>query len=312
MSDNLILFDWFSFTSKVDSWVTITEMLGIDSVHFQPVKGARGYLNRAYFDGISIHYGGRDEVWVEMSGQGCRNFETNGHGNWEALFECVSGDRDYHVTRLDVAFDDHTGLLDIDRLYLDTYDGCFKSKYQYWEVTASSDGKSIYHGSPRSDLRFRIYDKAAERKRVGEHWIRFEMQLRDDRAQQFIDQLLLKPVGEIFFGVLRNYLNYYDRTNDTNKSRWKMAEWWQAFTGIGEQIPLYSCVGTEYNLEKLEHFSIDMSGAAAATYIKINGVEKYLDKINRKYEQSRNPNYQDLVYKTSLNGSQFTDKEGSR
>lgn len=300
MEENLILFDWFSFTSKVDSWVTISDMLGIDSVHFQNVKGARGYLNRAYFDGISIHYGGRDEVWCEMSGQGCRNFETNGHGCWDALFECVSGDKDYHVSRLDVAFDDHSELLDMDQLYVSTYNGYFRSKYQYWEVCASSEGKSIYHGSPKSDLRFRIYDKAAERKREGEHWIRFEMQLRDDRAQQFIDQMLLKPVGEIFFGVLRNYLTYVNPTNDSNKSRWPTSKWWDDFIGSGEEIHLYSTPGTEYNLEKLEHFAIDMGGAAASTYIKIKGVEDFLDKVDRKYEKSRNPKYSDLVYKISL------------
>ncbi|MBQ1233185.1 MAG: replication initiation factor domain-containing protein, partial [Clostridia bacterium] len=40
----------------------------------------------------------------------------------------------------------------------------------------------IYHGSPKSNMYIRIYDKAAERDLEGIHWIRVEMQMRDEIA----------------------------------------------------------------------------------------------------------------------------------
>lgn len=50
-------------------------------------------------------------MWVS----GCRAFESFGSGNYEALFDGAHLEpEDVHTTRLNIAFDDHSGLLDID------------------------------------------------------------------------------------------------------------------------------------------------------------------------------------------------------
>ena len=60
-------------------------------------------------------------MWLEMSGQGCRAFESFGTGNYEALFqEVLDNPSEMNLTRLDVAFDDHGGLLDIGQAAEDT------------------------------------------------------------------------------------------------------------------------------------------------------------------------------------------------
>lgn len=105
---NKIIYDWVSITSKIHSPDGFIRMLGLDNpgISWELMKGAHGYRDRLYWERISIHFNGRDDmgIWLEMSGQGCRAFESFGSGDYESLFAEVSaaGD-DMHITRLDVA-----------------------------------------------------------------------------------------------------------------------------------------------------------------------------------------------------------------
>lgn len=189
MGENLILYDWLSFTMKVADPYTIVDLLGLFNVPWELTKGARGYKDRLYFNCISIHFNGRDDmgVWCEMSGQGCRAFEslTTLPGKWDDLFQSIN-DLHLNITRLDVAYDDHIGLLDIDQIIQDTRAQEYVSKSNYWEVIESSKGQSLQFGSPQSDVLIRIYDKARERNcPLVQHWIRCELQLRRERAISF-------------------------------------------------------------------------------------------------------------------------------
>ena len=68
-----------------------------------------------------------------MSSQGCRNFEglTTLSDKWQTLFAFIYGNS-LHITRLDAAFDDPTGILDIERIAQDTQDQWFVSRMKYW------------------------------------------------------------------------------------------------------------------------------------------------------------------------------------
>jgi len=297
--DNLILFDYFSLTSKHDSPASIVQLLGMDLMSFEIVKGARGYRERLYFDGVSIHFDeGREEAWLEMSGKGCRTFETHGHGSWDSLFNAALTSEGMHITRLDVAFDDHTGIFDLDHMRNEMDKGNFVSKFKYWESRNSLKGVTLYHGSPSSDVRFRIYDKAAERNREDEgHWVRFEIQMRDDNAKRFLDLMILQGVGEVFAKTVNNYLRYIKgpEGGDSNKRRWPTADWWYRFIHISEKISLYQKPGTEYNIDNLERYVVDQAGAAAAAYVKLVGIEKFICKCFDKLAGTKNPAYSDLI-----------------
>jgi len=297
--DNLILFDWFSVTSKFDSPESLIKLLGMDILSFETIKGARGYQERLYYDGINIHFEGREEVWLEMSGQGCRAFETHGHGDWKILFDAILTDKDkgYNITRLDVSFDDHTGIFDLASMRKEMENGNFVSRFKYWESINSSKGITLYHGSAKSDVRFRIYDKAAERNREADgHWVRFEMQMRDDNATRFLNFMVLQDVGEVFAKTVNNYLRYItDPGSDSNKSRWPTADWWYNFIHVSEKISLYEKPGTEYNIDKLERYVVDQAGAATAAYVKLVGFEKFLHKCLDKLACTRNLAYNDLI-----------------
>ena len=70
---------------------------------------------------------------------------------WETLFAFIF-DNHLHMTRLDIAFDDHTGILDIERIAQDTQEQHFVSRMKCWEVVRSSAGTSCQIGSPKSKV----------------------------------------------------------------------------------------------------------------------------------------------------------------
>ena len=83
-------YNWLSFTSKKHTPQELIEALSLSDCLWTEVTDARGYRRRIYFDHISVHYDGLENmgVWVEMSGQGCRVFESLSSLNnkWEELF----------------------------------------------------------------------------------------------------------------------------------------------------------------------------------------------------------------------------------
>lgn len=115
-----VIYDALSITSKIHSTGDLIVMLGLESVTWETVKGAHGYKDRLYWNCISIHFNGSEGmgIWLELTGQGCRAFETYGNGNYEGLFqEVLLNPGEMNITRLDVAFDDQEdAILDIDEL----------------------------------------------------------------------------------------------------------------------------------------------------------------------------------------------------
>ena len=300
-SENMILFDWLTFTSHSDSPESIMQLLGLDRVPWQKMeKGRNGYRCRYFFENISILYDGAENmgVCVDMSGTGCRAFETYSTINWNELMEILfynSGD--YNVTRLDMAFDDHTGILDIDQLRDDTDDHMYVSRSKTWKVEYGSAGTTIYHGSPKSNMYIRIYDKAAERNLENVHWIRVEMQMRDEIAQGFISGLMRNPVCIHFSGVLHNYLRYVvDPGTDVNMSRWPMAAYWAELLEGVEQIRCWSDPGVDYNEFTLSNFIVNQVGNALDCYLRIFGMDDLIRELGQR-SIKMSPKYQRLLAK---------------
>lgn len=295
MEQNIVLIDWLSITTKELDEVGIETIIGMLEVPWEISKGAKGYQDRLYFGGISIHYNGREDmgVWLEMSGQGCRTFESLGNGDYERLFRFVSTGHG-NITRLDVAYDDHIGVLPLDDIVQDTLHGEFVSKSRFWDVNISSVGKSIYHGSPKSDIRIRIYDKAAERHcEEGTHWVRVELQLRDKRALRFIQ--LDGSIGFNFAGVICNYLRYVEQEDsDSNRWRWPVKPYWGDLLLGANAIRLYEKPGADYNLDRCERYVYQFAGNAIDALIKIYGAGAFMEKLKNRNTRE-NPKYRQLI-----------------
>lgn len=323
-NSNKILIDYLSFTVSNITIDELKSIFGFNKLSFSELKGAKGYLDRLYYDGISVHYNGKEEIadfWVEMSGQGCRVFETYGHGDWIYTFSHLLNLSDVNITRLDVAYDDFNYLIDLNSIVSDTLAHRYVSKAdnRSWDVHLSGEGTCVTIGKSKSTVSCRIYDKAAERHREQEieHWVRCELQLRYSSAYQFMvllcDHQSVIPVHSndsvfknisiddglnidiLFFGVLNNFLRYInpDANNDSNLWRKPCAEHWEKFAHsvTDERISLWVKPGVEYNIMKLDHYVEDMASGAVCTYAMIHGIDKLvqclikrLPYLNTKYQ----------------------------
>ena len=311
---NLILFDWLTFTRHCDSTESIIELLGMQHISWQKMeKGRNGYRQRYFFENISILFDGADNmgVCVDMSGTGCRAFETYSQTGWTPLLNHLhlcggmnAESGDYKITRLDMAFDDHTGILDIDELRDDTDEHLYVSRSRTWKVEYGSTGTTIYHGSPTSNMYIRIYDKAAEQAAKADdprafedvHWIRVEMQMRDEIAKGFVDGLMSNTVGNQFRGVLHNYLRYVVPTKDQNMSRWDLAPYWaELLEGVGK-IRCWSAPGEAYTIWNLSNYVINQAGNALDVYIRIFGQEDLIRELGKR-AVNMSPKYLRLLAK---------------
>lgn len=295
--DNCILYDWFNFTLPEDGdWYyeygeslkdgqVIIDLLGMSGCDFTVLSGVRGYSKKLWFDGVNIHLPSEQQnnVWLEMSGSGCRAFETYGHGNWDKLisFALCYG----HITRTDVSFDDHTGLLDMLTLVNDTMNREFVTKaYKHGieigldDRLSGYDGMTVYHGKRPSNTLIRIYDKAQQLRRYDEHWVRVEMELHDENARAFLE--LPGTIGEKWSGVLLNYVRYVDVSEtDSNRWRWPLKSYWSDLVGAASPIKLYSAPGAEYNMESVDRYVFGQAGNSIRTYIDIFGIDTFLQRL---------------------------------
>ena len=248
--ENRSLLDWVSFTFKLDDPHEVAGIIGIDTDLFTPFPfGFSGYRKSLRFGNISIYFDGRDDMGchVEMSGQGCRQFESHFSENpWQELVQTVLSENG-KFTRMDLAIDNVDGALSLEKVSdaLQTHDNHVRTQFGEWRRIQKGSfrkgekitGDTIYLGSSKSHAMFRCYDKAQATKTEG-HWIRFEIQLRDNRAHEaaklFASGL---PVGELATGIINNYFSIIN-DDDSNISRCSLQTWWAKWLQSTEKIRL--------------------------------------------------------------------------
>lgn len=314
--DNCYLVDWLSFRCESMDENEMIDYLGLGSGQWDHRPGFYGYRCRIWFNGISIHYANEDleGVLVEMSGQGCRTFETFAElafddsgtscnaADWGLIFSDILHDDDFVVTRLDLAFDDHTGLIPMKRLIHDfrheNFVSRFKSKSCKIEMSPNDEDATLYFGSRQSELLFRIYDKAAERGYTGKHWVRFEMQLRRDLAYNMIDKIVKAEyaVGSVFAGVVENYLRIVKPSkDDSNKRRWDTAPYWKKLVGEALPLSLWVKKDIEYNKFACERYVYGMAGNSVRALIELEGLERFAELLEKRRSKKVNPKIRAMV-----------------
>lgn len=301
---NIILYDWFAMTSKIDTYKQLLNLLCIENekVNFTENYGLYGYRNRLEYNGISIHYNHwnpeSDFPLLEMSGQGCRAFETYSDGNWQRLFDCCLDSENYNVTRIDIAYDDLDGLLDIEKIKTAAESRNYISRSTSGIITNSFkddlNAISVMFGSRSSEYYMRFYDKAAERGGLDYHWVRCEQVLKHERALEFLKKSDIE-IGKRFAGVLLNYLRFVvPSKTETNKSRWNTEKWYTKFLGECEKISLYTKKDVEYNMYRLKSYLQNQCGNSIETFIRCEGLEG-LRKLLLEKPSKLTANQQKLV-----------------
>lgn len=298
--ENRFIIDWLSFTTKTDSLDSIITSLGLNKIQFETINGFYGYSERFYFDGISIHFNGRDDmgILVEMSGRGCRVFESVSTISLDYLFSLII-ENEYNCTRLDVAFDDFSGIIPLKVMADDTRNQRYISRFSSWEVIESNNGLNINIGSKSSDIMFRFYDKFAEQSSKGieveaSHWVRAEMQCRKSRAMAFIKLYNGENLGDIFCGVLLNYIRFIVPCTNAVSTRCDVCEYWKNLINNAVKLKLFTRVDKEYNIHHLENYIINQAGGAIKTFLQVYNSDTLLDRLEQK-KHCPNPKYLRIV-----------------
>jgi hypothetical protein len=235
---NRLLVDWVEWTEHEASVDVVCGRLGEDWTEGE--KGALGYRRSrisaskaiAFYDGqpgMGVH--------VRASGSACRVLEGQGViGDWERFLSSllVSG---RSITRLDVALDDKTGTVTVERCYAAEKAGHLVRRFrkaaafEYLDGDGRTQSRTLNFGSTKSALSVRIYDKALQTGQIGP-WTRVEVQARDDRGVALARKLVVEDPAaraRAFGGLLLYYLDFKTASRDGNRSRWPTAAWWSEF-----------------------------------------------------------------------------------
>lgn len=302
---NKVIYDWLTFTTKKHDLSGVVDFLGLNGVQFENLRGRYCYNDRLSYDGINILYNGRENmgICVEMSGQGCRAFETYGNGDYQAIFNFIhksySADperRLANITRLDVAYDDFSGVLDLGYYMENAQKGNYVSRLKDIEVIYSNKGCSVCHGSrTQSNFFIRMYDKKAERGRDDlEHWVRCEIKMKDDIALGFIR--LGGDIRKNYFDVLNNYLRYIIPSDDSNKRRASASSEWLKFIESWETVSVFDKPGVQYNFSNLYGYVMNQLSGAIKTCVDYLGVDEFLRDINDRVSETKlNPKYKKIL-----------------
>ncbi len=326
---NQIIYDWISFTTKIHSVSDILNILDFrpDTVHFQSNDFGRYFYKKSlYFDGIHIYYDGFSKehgdmgVCVEMSGKGLRNWEEYGNADYDNLFSLIlkhyNDDPDkckMKLTRLDVAYDDFEGLLDLKVIMRDALDYNYLSRLRNCDINVSKSefeftGLTVAHGSMSSNVYIRMYDKRLEQKaqKILKHWIRVELQMRKENAIGFI--MLQDRLENNYFAVLNNYLRYLVHSEDSHRERWSIAPYWLKFIKSAESKSIFRKPKNDYKPENLLTYVEKQLSGAISTCIDLIGVDNFLLNIyNARSGKALNPKYKSIKDKYDANGQALLD-----
>lgn len=153
-----------------------------------------------------------------------------------------------HLTRLDCALDDRTSCVPLSTIRQAIEAGqCVTRADRLQRISSRSlhhdtpGGETLYLGSPQSQTLLRIYDKRLESQAKGrkdwqDYGIRWELELKKDRAQvcgQVLSYLEETDWLEFIVGVLRGYVDFRATTRDEDdefRYRAPLLDWWLLLT----------------------------------------------------------------------------------
>ncbi len=331
-SQNCILIDWLTVVMHDVTVDQVKQMLGLAGSNIpwdDRLRFINGYPRSCSWHNVNIRYGADDienftgvtaadkvrfdmGICLDISGSGCRAFESYSQVGWIPLLMAISSlPGKVHFTRLDLAYDDHSGLLDLDRIEEDTrkryFTGSPKKSKIVWSDDQETDvqGCTVYIGSEGSAVHLRIYDKTAERvaalskedkrkidKQELVHWVRVELVLRDDRSHAAVDQIIgYDSPGIVFCGVLRNYCCFREPTGDSNKSRWPVADYWDQLLESVDRIRLWASPGEPYDMLKVREHFVNQWGQYLQLMDRLGMLPDILRQARQRHPEL-NPKYQ--------------------
>lgn len=161
-----------------------------------------------------------------------------------------------HFTRIDLAIDDigckYYSCNDIVDL---VSKGCCVGKFKLWKNVSEKSlasvglGHTVYFGSRKSDVMLRIYDKSLEQELSAVKWIRWELELKHERADIVANLISThNDLGFIAVGILNEYIRFIVPDN-VRRCRCSVAPLWLDFVSNCSKISL-SLTPRESSIDK--------------------------------------------------------------
>lgn len=187
---------------------------------------------------VKVAFGSHRTIHLQMGGAGLMQLRCQ-DGFDEFAFYRELKSRGLKVCRVDVAFDDRSGWLDLEVLRSELRCGrSVATRYRKFSWTeggsvgrgAERDGLTLVLGSRKSESFIRMYDKGLEQNVLSEgEWIRLELQTRDDQALRIFDSIAESGGYVGVAGHVRSLLDFKAYEADDNKHRVPSAGWWESF-----------------------------------------------------------------------------------
>jgi phage replication initiation protein len=211
-------------------------------------------------------------VLLELKGRGCRQFESYLLAQQRSWYDflmdaLIDGGV---MKRIDLAINDHTGILDIPELA----EKCRKREYigksrsykfyqsgeliKHREDDREYMGRTLYLGSLKSDVYFCVYEKDYEQYvKLGtpleeaDIINRFEIRLRNERAYYAVrDLLTYYDAEQTAFSIINQYVRFVDEEPDKRKNDWKLNDRWAWFIGDNRQSLKLTTKPEPYTLDR--------------------------------------------------------------
>ncbi|MGL6197658.1 MAG: replication initiation factor domain-containing protein [Lachnospiraceae bacterium] len=218
--------------------------------------GFYGYPQQYHMRDIVLYFSDENTsqgVLLELKGKGCREFECHlflQERNWYDFFNDCYG-ANMIVKRLDLAINDHAGILDIPALTEKCGTDACVSKFRSFDKYASGRllkegdqhkaemGYTLYLGSKSSEIYFCIYQKDYEQYvkmniPMEEAPIinRFEIRLTDERAENTMNDLMEnRDMEGTVFGIINQYVCFLEVDETKDVAKWGMDKAWELFIG---------------------------------------------------------------------------------
>lgn len=216
----------------------------IDNFVHRDFGGLRGY-SRSYafldenFIRISYHHERLDfGVSIQLTGQGCKFLKSDDFIRF--IQNLRKKNYLYHVTRLDIAYDDFNRVLPLNEMndsvcnFID-YNTSLSTRILNTSVQQYSGGfngiryNNFVLGTRTSTGRVRLYDKRAEQKvEEMDYWYRLELELRQDKSHAFVELFVDGyDLSDLYVSTLTSIVRFVD---DRYKTRGDCpnAEWFDS------------------------------------------------------------------------------------
>lgn len=332
--------DFLSFSMRVDSkspvrfndvldFSYICKFLKLPESGFANMGRIKYYKERYECNNISVSvpYDARENQQgynISMSGNGCRYYEAHIKDSefidvsdiWRGLFsrlrELTKKGIAVNVSRLDIAVDDFSGALDIERIERCIDNDEVATRFQKKTVDAGGNdiyiatnhvktsffrrirSKTISFGSRESRSYCRIYDKKAEQmqkhfndedktefNRLDKipHWVRLEVEFKDENALSMVNAFIDEKHFPHFFASYINGMLRFIKRDSANTSRCTTQKWWLDFIGTTNKTSIscgdYKPVTAKRHLQ----YVYKMLSGAIYTAMNLESVDTLLNNI---------------------------------